>query len=138
LVIWRPLPSSGLYTKSHILLSGRGKFRGKSWSDIPDTVSPSNWQECGGKGKDHAKVYVGWCEHAMFFDKGGSAAKQHCDAFNDYRSDDWYFVANTKDTLINANPGTKAYAEFCGNDWGYAAMKPSVVYDKLCDYEVNM
>ncbi|KAK3984872.1 hypothetical protein QBC44DRAFT_385376 [Cladorrhinum sp. PSN332] len=138
IVIWRLNGQGGEYVKDEILLSGRGKFRGKCWGDVPETVEKNDWTACGLKNRDHAKVYVGWCEHSMFFDMGGSAAKGSCDAHGDLRGDDYWFAATTKDNLIGANPGTDHYKQFCGNDWGKAAMKPSVVYDNLCEYEANM
>ncbi len=73
------------------------------WDSIPQTVDPSNWFESGGKNKDHAKVYVGWCKHAMFFEKYTKySTAVSCINDSEMRSDDWYFVADQRESLPNS------------------------------------
>ncbi|KAJ0277076.1 hypothetical protein COL940_007957 [Colletotrichum noveboracense] len=131
-ITWRQFGDS--YYKDEIWLSAhKGGRRITGWENIPQTVDSANWFEANGKSHDHPKVYVGWCKHAMFFDKGGLKDVLSCLTDNEYRTDDWYYVARTKSDLLNASPGTDHWTKFENENWGDAWSKPSNEYWAACD-----
>ncbi|KAM7211775.1 hypothetical protein V8F06_012842 [Rhypophila decipiens] len=132
IVIWRKY-GLNLYKDEILVSSHKGYKRIVGWDSIPQTVDAGNWFESNGKNKDHAKVYVGWCKHAMFFEKRTKDSTiVACLDDTEMRSDDWYFVADQKSTLVSAMPGSDYFNRFRANDWGNAWSKPDRVYDSLC------
>jgi hypothetical protein len=91
-VIWRR--NGDKFWKDSIKISQHKGYSSKSWNDIPQTVDGGNWFESGARGKDHPKIYVGWCKHAMFYEKKTQFSTiVACLDGTEMRSDDWYYVA---------------------------------------------
>ncbi|KAF9874987.1 hypothetical protein CkaCkLH20_07681 [Colletotrichum karsti] len=131
-VTWRQFGDN--FLKDEIWVSAHHGGKKKiGWENVPQTADPSNWLEDGGKNNDHARVYVGWCKHAMFFDRAGIKDVLSCLTDLEYRTHDWYYVARNKSDLLNASPGTKYWDKFVNEEWGKAWSKPSNEYWASCD-----
>lgn len=108
-------------------------------------------QDLWGKGKDldHPKIFVGWCKHAMFFEKGGTSDVFSCIDSAEKRDDHWMGMSQGKfihfgcisfveadfllgDLLIDAGPGSDIGQKIQREDWGKANGTPLNAYNGLC------
>ena len=104
------------------------------------------------KDLDHPKIFIGWCKHPMFFDKGGNSDIGSCydlPGVEGKRDDHWMGMSKGKicyclkicwvvtdflvgDLLIDAGPGSDIGQKIQREDWGEAHGTPINTHNSLC------